>query len=333
MSAPRQAQSSTYLRLPIANETSSVFKKSMTGMNAYQKHMAFVNAYARHYEDDSSSANTSAAIPSELDILRKNHKFLRTDEDDAPDSSDSNPNSTWEQRIAKKYYDKLFKEFAIANLERYKEGRVALRWRTKREVVSGIGQFTCANTKCKHRAPFMPPPIPASYPFPVARPPPTQQNPNAHRNHQPNLRSWEVNFVYKEGGETKNALVKIRLCGECGWMLNYKKELEKKEAEIKAARKRERKREREERRVEKRQKKKKMAGEDIGDEVASESEDESGESSDNQNESDEKADKDVALKTSTLSTSASDIWGAPVVLETEKSKDEMDEFFDSLFAQ
>ncbi|KAJ3405013.1 hypothetical protein HDU80_002021 [Chytriomyces hyalinus] len=335
----RKAQSSTYLRLPIANETPSVFRKSMTGMNAYQKHMAFVNAYARHYEGDSSSAKTSAAIPSELDILRKNHKFLRTDEDDAPDSTDtSNPNSNWEQRIAKKYYDKLFKEFAIANLERYKEGRVALRWRSKREVVSGIGQFTCANTKCKHRAPFMPPPIPASYPFPVARPPPSHQNPNAHRNHQPNLRSWEVNFVYKEDGETKNALVKIRLCGECGWMLNYKKELERKEAEIKAARKRERMREREERREQKGKKKRQKAGEDLGDDendkVALESEDESDRSSDNQSDSNEKADKDAALKTSTLSTSASDIWGAPVVLETEKSKDEeMDEFFDSLFAQ
>ncbi|KAJ3226838.1 hypothetical protein HDU78_010175 [Chytriomyces hyalinus] len=184
----------------------------------------------------------------------------------------------------------------------------------------------------------MPPPIPASYPFSVARPPPSHQNPNAHRNHQPNLRSWEVNFVYKEDGETKNALVKIRLCGECGWMLNYKKELERKEAEIKAARKRERAREREERRDEKGKKKRQKAGEDLGDDendkVALESEDESDGSSDNQSDSNEKADKDAALKTPTLSTSASDIWGAPVVLETEKSKDEeMDEFFDSLFAQ
>ncbi|KAJ3225936.1 hypothetical protein HDU78_010503, partial [Chytriomyces hyalinus] len=139
-------------------------------------------------------------------------------------------------------------------------------------------QFTCANTKCKHRAPFMPPPIPASYPFPVARPPPLYQNPNAHRNHQPNLRSWEVNFVYKEDGKAKNALVKIRLCGECGWMLNYKKELERKEAEIKAARNRERTREREERREDKGKKRRQKAGEDLGDDendkVALESEDE-----------------------------------------------------------
>lgn len=38
---------------------------------------------------------------------------------------------------------KLFKEYAIADLSRYKEGRVGLRWRTQKEVVSGRGQFVC----------------------------------------------------------------------------------------------------------------------------------------------------------------------------------------------
>ena len=37
---------------------------------------------------------------------------------------------------------KLFKEYAIADLSRHKEGRVGLRWRTQ-EVVSGRGQFIC----------------------------------------------------------------------------------------------------------------------------------------------------------------------------------------------
>lgn len=41
---------------------------------------------------------------------------------------------------------KLFKEYAIADLTRYKEGRVGLRWRTQREVVSGRGQFSCGAT-------------------------------------------------------------------------------------------------------------------------------------------------------------------------------------------
>lgn len=31
---------------------------------------------------------------------------------------------TWERRLAKKYYDKLFKEYAITDLSRYKENKV-----------------------------------------------------------------------------------------------------------------------------------------------------------------------------------------------------------------
>ena len=33
----------------------------------------------------------------------------------------------------KKYYDKLFKEYAICELKYYKEGKIALRWRTEKE--------------------------------------------------------------------------------------------------------------------------------------------------------------------------------------------------------
>jgi protein FRA10AC1 len=49
---------------------------------------------------------------------------------------------SWEQRIAKRYYEKLFKEYAICDLKRYKEGRIAMRWRTENEVVVGKGMLT-----------------------------------------------------------------------------------------------------------------------------------------------------------------------------------------------
>lgn len=45
--------------------------------------------------------------------------------------------------ICVSHCSKLFKEYAIADLSRYKEGRVGLRWRTQEEVVSGRGQFVC----------------------------------------------------------------------------------------------------------------------------------------------------------------------------------------------
>ncbi|KAG0198834.1 hypothetical protein BGX28_007781 [Mortierella sp. GBA30] len=51
-------------------------------------------------------------------IAIQDKKFLRFEKDDQ--------DMTWEQRVAKKYYDKLFKEYALVELKYYKEGRVAM---------------------------------------------------------------------------------------------------------------------------------------------------------------------------------------------------------------
>ncbi|XP_055921810.1 protein FRA10AC1 [Eupeodes corollae] len=115
----------------------------------------------------------------DIDVIRENHRFLWEDEDE-PDS--------WETRLAKKYYDKLFKEYCISDLSRYKENKIALRWRTEQEVVSGKGQFICGSRKC-----------------------PSKET----------LRSWEVNFAYMEKGQKMNALIKLRLCPDCSKQLNY----------------------------------------------------------------------------------------------------------------
>lgn len=46
----------------------------------------------------------------------------------------------------------LFREYAIADLSRYREGKVGLRWRTQCEVVSGRGQFVCGAKVIIHPA-------------------------------------------------------------------------------------------------------------------------------------------------------------------------------------
>jgi protein FRA10AC1 len=43
------------------------------------------------------------------------------------------------------------------------------------------------------------------------------------------LHSWEVHFRYKEGGELKEALVKIRLCPECTDKLHYGRKQKRKQ--------------------------------------------------------------------------------------------------------
>jgi protein FRA10AC1 len=63
-----------------------------------------------------------------------------------------------------------------------------MRWRIEKEVVDGKGQFICGDKRC---------PI------------------------KEDLKSWEVNFAYVEHGERKNALVKLRLCPDCSYKLNY----------------------------------------------------------------------------------------------------------------
>ncbi|RKO85948.1 hypothetical protein BDK51DRAFT_34445, partial [Blyttiomyces helicus] len=55
------------------------------------------------------------------------------------------------------------------------------------------------------------------------------------------LRSWEVNFAYFEAGEKKNALVKLRLCPECSFKLNYRKNREREAADKERERERKRK--------------------------------------------------------------------------------------------
>lgn len=87
-----------------------------------------------------------------------------------------------------------------------------MRWRIEKEVFSGKGQFICGNKTCDKRE---------------------------------GLKSYEVNFAYVEGGEQKNALVKLRLCPECAVMLNYYNDKKSKKRKEKEEKEREKEKEKE----------------------------------------------------------------------------------------
>ncbi|XGW12986.1 hypothetical protein V3C99_013550 [Haemonchus contortus] len=167
----------------------------MMTMDAYSRHKELINLYylshpgaTKMLQRDTSKDRT------DYDVLRDNHKFLWSEEDEAAVST------SWEARMAKKYYDKLFKEYCIIDLTYFKKNKIAMRWRTEAEVRSGKGQFMCGAKKCQANN---------------------------------DLSSWEVNFAYTEDGTKKNALVKVRLCRQCSEMLNYgsqKRRVEKKKA-------------------------------------------------------------------------------------------------------
>ena len=40
----------------------------------------------------------------------------------------------------------------MADLSRYKEQKVGMRWRVEKEVVVGKGQFSCGNKRCDSKS-------------------------------------------------------------------------------------------------------------------------------------------------------------------------------------
>lgn len=92
---------------------------------------------------------------------------------------------SWEQRLAIRYYNRLFKEYALVDLTYYKINKIGMRWRTEKEVIEGKGQFSCGNIHC-----------------------------TVSNNHE--LCSFEVPFRYSNlQGKPVSTLVKVRLCGAC----------------------------------------------------------------------------------------------------------------------
>ncbi|THH08585.1 hypothetical protein EW145_g2607 [Phellinidium pouzarii] len=151
------------------------------------------------YKHGSSSRLPERVTTTEFDVLKASHQFLR-DDDDAETGGDRA--QSWEDQLAKKYYDNLYREFAVCDLKHYKSGNFALRWRTEAEVLAGAGETTCANTRCRRHAPSDPD---TSTP----------------------LLTVELPFVYDERGTQKAALVKVVLCDTCLRKLMWKREKEK----------------------------------------------------------------------------------------------------------
>ncbi|KAJ1982571.1 hypothetical protein H4R34_001654 [Dimargaris verticillata] len=151
------------------------------GPSQYLIGLCYMGLYENPYER-SRPPQPAATGPSELGILRQHHEFLRDTEEDKAALK-------WEQRVARNYYDQLYREFCLCDLRRYTEGKVAMRWRTESEVLSGKGESSCASLRCT----------------------------NADA-----LQTWEVMFNYVEQDERKRALVKLTLCPSCSQRLNHR---------------------------------------------------------------------------------------------------------------
>ncbi|OMO76088.1 Folate-sensitive fragile site protein Fra10Ac1 [Corchorus capsularis] len=120
-------------------EKKQQYQAHICGLNAYDRHKKFLNDYVSFYGKEKST-DVKLPIRTDHDALREGYRFIRSEEDDM--------NPSWEQRLVKRYYDKLFKEYCIADMSQYKSGKIGLRWRTEKEVISGKGQFICGNKHC-----------------------------------------------------------------------------------------------------------------------------------------------------------------------------------------
>ncbi|KAF8044641.1 hypothetical protein N665_7361s0001, partial [Sinapis alba] len=165
-------------------------------------HLLLLYFAVRFYGKDKPT-EVKLPVKTDHDTLREGYRFIRSEEDDL--------NPSWEQRLVKRYYDKLFKEYCIADMSRYKTGQMGLRWRTEKEVMSGKGQFMCGSKQCHEIE---------------------------------GLASYEVNFSYHEAGEHKQALVKLVTCERCAEKLYYKRRKEGERSESKEKKKQKRKRNR-----------------------------------------------------------------------------------------
>ncbi|KAL9251410.1 FRA10AC1-like protein [Drosera capensis] len=179
MTSLRLIKSSIYDR----EERKQQYQAHVRGLNAFDRHRKFVDDYVRYYGKGAPSG-LNYPIKTDQDTLREGYRFIRTEEDDN--------DTSWEQSLVKRYYDKLFKEYCIADMSHYKIGKIGLRWRTEKEVVSGKGQFICGNKHCDEKDKL------ASYEASIY--------PYVKTSHA------MVNFSYIEAGESKQALVKLVAC-------------------------------------------------------------------------------------------------------------------------
>jgi len=158
--------------------------KALLRLPPEERHRVFLHDYDTFYGGGCAAAEARARVvrapvSDDLSTLKSTFRFLRSDEDD-------DVLSHWDAKLARQYYDKLFKEYCVADLSRWRTRKIGMRWRTEGEVKQGKGQFFCGEKKCGAKN---------------------------------DLTSYEVHFGYVEAGEQKEALVKLRVCPACAMKL------------------------------------------------------------------------------------------------------------------
>ena len=110
------------------------------------------------------------------EALRRKLRFVRRTTDPDPDADDRLV------QAAKAFEAQLFREYALADLGRYQNQQIGLRWRTARECQAGKGETSCGALDCAA----------------------TEK-----------LSRLELPFTYREEGTKLTTLVKVTMCPSC----------------------------------------------------------------------------------------------------------------------
>ncbi|KAH8152856.1 uncharacterized protein LAJ45_03082 [Morchella importuna] len=188
------------------NSTNRVFSQSGGPTSAYARHLHAANSYLRYY---GGQIVVPEKARSERDIIEEHHQFIQENDNESEEMDE-------EKRLARSYYQKLYREFAVVELARWKEKQIAMRWRTKEEVLAGKGQFLCANLSCRNEESTLDED--------------PDEDPDVVSNDRKGLRGFELLFEYVEKLEKKSALVKVRVCDQCATKLRYIQEGDQKKS-------------------------------------------------------------------------------------------------------
>lgn len=175
------------LTIPKDYQNVQIKKEDFSELDPFTRHKILMS-----YHQQTGSATTKNNYKSEIQMLIENHSFVWDETRNIDDPA---------VVLAKKYYDKLIKEYCIADLRLYRENKFGMRWRTEAEVIEGKGQFICGAKGCGQGQPKL--------------------AANGRPDNSTKLSTWEVFFSYVERNEKKHALVKLRLCPGCSDKLNY----------------------------------------------------------------------------------------------------------------
>jgi hypothetical protein len=90
------------------------YARQFGGLTALERHKKLLHdlqSYQQHSADAAGSGGAEHALAhtrTEADALRDRHRFIRTAQDDA--------GGGWEVQLARRYYGRLFREYAVADL-------------------------------------------------------------------------------------------------------------------------------------------------------------------------------------------------------------------------